>query len=232
MNLAVMQPYLFPYMGYYQLIAAVDRFVIYDDVNYINRGWINRNRILIRGEAAYFTMPLQKASQNKRICDLFIFEKEKWASTFLKTLKSAYSKSPEFDTGFFLIESIVNFKTDSLTEFLENSIKVMAEVLFLKTEIVRSAGRYGNEKLKGTERIMDICKKEKAHIYINAPGGELLYSKEDFCTMSIALKFIQSAQISYPQFGDKFVVGLSIVDVLMFNPLSEVKNFINRYALK
>ena len=72
MTVAIMQPYLFPYIGYWQLIHAVDTFVIFDDVNYIKKGYINRNNILVNGQKQTFTLELMSASQNKLINDIDI----------------------------------------------------------------------------------------------------------------------------------------------------------------
>ena len=72
MKLAIMQPYLFPYLGYFQLIAAVDKFVFYDDVNFIKNGWINRNRLLISGKVNYITIPLSGASSFLKINQVLV----------------------------------------------------------------------------------------------------------------------------------------------------------------
>src|SRR5690606_3799363 len=100
MKIAIMQPYLFPYLGYFQLINAVETFVFYDDVNFIKRGWINRNQILVDNKAALFTVPLKKASQNKLINEIDMAIDEKWLSQFFKTIEQNYKNAPYFDDTF------------------------------------------------------------------------------------------------------------------------------------
>lgn len=231
MKLAIMQPYLFPYIGYFQLIDAVDRFIIYDDVNYINRGWINRNRILINGKASYFTIPLNKASQNRLISEISILERELWRKKFLRTIELTYGKAPQFNNVFPLIEEITAFPTDNLADFLVKTLELMTDFLGIKTELVRSSTLY-DKRLKGAERIIDICKQEKASAYINAPGGIELYDKNEFAKHSIDLKFIEPDIIVYSQFNDEFISHLSIIDILMFNSSESTKKMIKAYTLQ
>lgn len=123
MNIAVMQPYLFPYAGYFNLLAQVDKFVFFDDVNYINRGWINRNRLLLAGDVRYFTIPLIKASQNLKINQIYIQPKDIWLQKTLHTIKQSYAKAPNFHAVYDLLKEV--FAGDSLTisDMARDSIK-------------------------------------------------------------------------------------------------------------
>ena len=104
MKIAIMQPYFFPYLGYWQLMNIVDKFVIYDDVNYIKRGWINRNRILVEGKPFYIHVPVMKASQNKIINEMEVFVDSSLRKKELKTIELAYKKAPFFDSVYPLIK--------------------------------------------------------------------------------------------------------------------------------
>jgi len=230
MKIAIMQPYLFPYIGYFQLINAVDKFVILDDVNYINKGWINRNRILVNGKEYLFTVPLKKSSQNKLIFECELAD-DKWKQKLIRTIEMNYKKAPFFCQNFEIIKTIIDYNEINLSKYLCNQIEVLCNYLNITTEIVKTSLYYNNSHLKAQEKIMDICKKEKTDVYINAFGGQKLYSKEYFKENNIEIKFIKSNPITYKQFNNEFVPWLSIIDVMMFNSKEEIKEMLNKYEL-
>ncbi|WP_286233235.1 WbqC family protein [Thalassotalea sediminis] len=231
MKLAIMQPYFLPYIGYFQLLNLVDKFVFYDDVNFINRGWINRNNMLVNGQEHLFTIPLVKASQNKLIKNIEINNCSDWRSKTLKTIRLSYSKAPNFDSVYPIFESIFNFQTNSLPDFILNANLRLIAFLSIDTEIIQSSSHYLNNGLKGQERILDICIKEQATMYVNPPGGKALYEQNEFVRRGIELKFLNVLPIEYKQYGKKFTPYLSILDVLMFNGLPEIKKLLNCYSL-
>ncbi len=225
-RLAIMQPYFLPYIGYFQLIAAVDKFVVYDDVNYIKRGWINRNRILLNGVAHTFTVPVRHASQNTRICDLELSIDELWRSKLLRTLKQAYAKAPCFEQVSPLIDQVISYPTKSLSDYLLHSLRVLVGYLGLETELVNSSSVYRNAELAGQARILDICKQEQADIYVNPMGGVDLYRRDRFSDAGVTLQFLRPRPTSYAQGNGIHVPWLSIVDVLMFNEQAAVKGML------
>jgi len=231
MKLAIMQPYIFPYIGYFQLINAVDKFVIYDDVAYINKGWINRNNILLGGKASLFTIPLISASQNKLIREIEIENLALYRKKFLKTIEQSYKKSPYFEPVFQIIEQVFNSDINNIAQFITFSIKATCEYIGINTAIVDSSTLYQNEHLKAQERILDICLQEKANHYINPNGGMSLYDNAFFETVQIRLNFIKAQPIIYKQFCDEFVPFLSIIDVMMFNSKSEIQGLLNEFQL-
>jgi hypothetical protein len=226
-----MQPYLFPYIGYFQLIYAVDKFVAYDDVAFIKQGWINRNNILLNNNRFLFTIPLVNASSYALICDTQVNYKMNWQPKFLKTIEQAYKKAPQFEAVYPLIVKIINKEHTYVSELAADSLIEVSNYLGISTAIQPSSKNYGNNDLKGQERVIDICKREGADHYINPIGGTELYSKEDFESNGIKLDFVKTLDITYPQFKDPFVPWLSIIDVLMFNSVEQTINLINRYEL-
>lgn len=226
-----MQPYLFPYIGYFQLMNAVDKFVIYDDVNYINRGWINRNRILSNGKAHMITIPLIGASQNKLINGITIIQDPLFFSKLLRSVSESYKKAPYYSEIFPLIEEILLCKESNLSEFIHFSLIKIKEYLGIPALIVKSSSIYNNEELKAQNRILDICKKENALHYINPIGGKDIYNQELFENNSIELSFIKTNEIVYSQFKNDFVPGLSILDILMFNSVEQTKRLLLKYQL-
>jgi hypothetical protein len=232
MTIAIMQPYIFPYIGYFQLINAVDKFIIYDDVNFINKGWINRNRILVSGQPHLFTIPLKNASQNKLIHEVELSRSEPWQKKFLKTIQQSYQKAPNYCTVFPLIEEIVNYPANNIGAFATFGLRKICSYLEINTEIVPSSTIYNNSNLKAQERILDICAQENATHYINPIGGMELYSKEKFQEAGIKLNFIQSTGGTYTQFKNAFVPWLSIIDILMFNDVEKVGVLLKEYELE
>lgn len=231
MKIGIMQPYFLPYIGYWQLLNVVDKYVIYDDVNYINRGWINRNRILLNSKDKMITLSLKEVSQNKLIKEIELLNNEKEREKLLKTISQSYKKAPFYDEVYPLIEEILNFKEINLEKFLENSIKKIIEYLEIDTTILISSEIEKDNMLKGKNKILDICKNLGASEYYNAIGGQELYSYEEFNKEGIKLKFLKSGNIEYKQFKNEFIPNLSIIDVMMFNSKEKIKEFLNNYTL-
>ena len=231
MRLAIMQPYIFPYIGYFQLIKAVDKFVLYDDVNFINRGWINRNRILVNGSDSMFTIPLKDASQNKLINEIDVNWDNNWKGKFLKTIEQAYKKAPFYENILPIIEKTIEVQEVQFNKIIENNLRLICEYLEIKTEIISSSTIYQNTDKKAQERILDICLHEKANHYINPIGGLELYDKEIFANENMQMNFIKSSPVEYKQFKNEFVPWLSMIDVLMFNSKEEINKFLDNYEL-
>jgi hypothetical protein len=233
MKIAVMQPYLFPYIVYFQMIKAVDVFVFYDDVNFIKQGWINRNRILTNNKDFMFTVPLKKANPFYLIKDTLLNEKfyDKWNEKFQMTVRQNYKKAPYFDEVSELINNVLNTKCTSISELAIVSIVAVSKYLELKTIFYSSSNRFKNKDLERQDRLLDICKKENAKHYINALGGQELYNKESFEEKGIELSFIKTIPIEYKQFSNEFIPWLSIIDVLMFNSVENIKVMLDKYEL-
>ncbi|HEX8265014.1 MAG TPA: WbqC family protein [Pyrinomonadaceae bacterium] len=231
MRIAVMQPYLFPYIGYFQLLNAVDKFIVFDDVNFIKKGWINRNNILVNRQKYLFTVPLKDASQNKLIKEIEIAEGD-WQEKFLKTVAQSYKKAEFFDETFALIEKIVRSGESFLAKLILQSLRLLKDALKINAEIVPSSEIYNNRELKAQDRILDICKQENATKYVNPMGGTELYDRQIFSENGVKLFFLKTQPFSYRQFGEEFAPNLSIIDVLMFNGFSKTREFLTRFTLE
>ena len=234
MKLGIMQPYLFLYIGYFQLLHAVDRFVVYDDVMFIKQGWINRNRILINGKPSFFSVPVKHASSFTCICDTLIGDgrpHERWSEKLLKTFDNAYRQAPEFARVFPMIESVFARQTTRVADLARASLKVVADFLNIHTGWIDSSTQYSNAHLHGEDRVLAICKAEGAEEYVNASGGKELYSRKRFEIEGVRLRFIEPKPIQYRQFGPPFVPWLSIIDVLMFNSRETVQGYLDAFDL-
>jgi WbqC-like protein family len=230
-KVAIMQPYFLPYIGYFQLINAVDEFILYDDVNFINKGWINRNNILINNASSLFSIPLKEASQNKLINEIEILQDEKWKSKLLKTIEQSYKKAPFYTNVFPLISQIIQFEEINCAKYIQNSLSSICKYLHINTLITESTSIFNNATLKGQHRILDICKQTKATQYINPIGGQELYQKNIFDNNQIQLNFLKTNTIQYKQFSTNFIPYLSILDLLMFNNSEEINVYLNEFEL-
>lgn len=229
MKLGIMQPYFFPYIGYFQLIKAVDKLVFYDDVNFIKNGWINRNRILINNQASYITVQLKDASSFKPInCIKFTDNRGK----LKKTIEQAYKRAPYFNGVWPVIDASLDLRTEYVSELAMHSIEMVARYLNLDTYFEISSESYAEIKsLKRTDRLKEICRVNNASQYINPIGGAKLYEKDDFASSGIALWFLKSKEIKYRQNGGEFVPSLSVIDAMMFNSLEEISQLLDKYEL-
>lgn len=231
MKIGIMQPYFFPYIGYWQLLNAVDKYVIYDDVNFIKGGWINRNRILVGKEAKYFNVPMIGASPNKLINEVMVNCDTSVISKNLRIIEAAYKRAPYYSEVYPVVESILTFKADNLAMYLANSIKTICEYLGITTELIISSNLEKDNSLKGQDKVIEVCKKLEATEYYNAIGGQELYSFSVFEENGILLKFLKSNAVVYKQYNDEFLPNLSILDVMMFNSKEQIQKYLQDYTL-
>jgi len=228
-----MQPYFFAYIGYFQLLYAADKFIILDDVNFINKGWINRNNILINNKPGLFSIPLVKSSQNKLIKDIDISYENNAdrQKKFLKTIERSYSKAPYYKEISDILSKLILSNEIKISGLIYKSLIEIKNYLGFETDIIESSEIYSNSELKGEERILDICRRENATQYLNLSGGIELYSKDSFDDNNIKLNFIRTKNIIYKQFTNEFTDSLSMIDVLMFNSKDKIREYLYEYEL-
>jgi len=227
MKLAIMQPYLFPYIGYFQLIYAVDTFVVYDDVNFIKGGWINRNFILSQGKRNRLTLQLQGASPNLLINQVKVGNNQK---KLLKSIQQNYSKAPFFADVFPMLEDIVMRPERNLALYLNDGLKSVCDYLDLRPKWLLSSSLEKNNELRGQEKVLSICKELGASHYINVPGGRELYDHFSFEEQGLKLSFIQPNPSEYQQWDNEFVPSLSVIDALMFNNQTQCHQLLQEYS--
>lgn len=230
MKTGIMQPYFLPYIGYFQLLNAVDKYVIYDNIQYTKKGWINRNRILQNGKDLLISIPLKKDSDYLDIKDRFVsdaFDRKK----LLNQIKESYKKAPQMENVMPMMEDIINYEDKNLFGFIYNSIKEICCYLEINTEIIVSSTLDIDHSLKGQDKVIAVCKYLGTTDYYNAIGGKELYNSDDFKKENINLHFLSTNPIEYKQLKNEFIPWLSILDVMMFNPVDEIKNMLNNYKL-
>lgn len=232
MTIAIMQPYLFPYIGYWQLIHAVDIFVIYDNIEFTKKGWFNRNNILIHGENTLFTVPIKKDSDFLDVRDRRLSENsEKEIKKIISQIEHSYKKAPYFDEVFPMIKDIFNLKEKNLFSYIYHSVHEICKYLEIDTKIIISSTLDIDHELKAEEKVMAINKTLHADNYINAIGGLELYNRDKFSAEGINLNFLKPDLIEYKQFDNEFIPCLSIIDIMMFNSKDEIQKMLSRYVL-
>jgi hypothetical protein len=221
MKLAVMQPYFMPYIGYFQLIAAVDRLIVYDNIKYTKKGWINRNRMLKNGKDVMFSLPLKRGSDSLDVCKRELatnFNRDKLLNQF----KGAYARAPYFEQTFSLLEQIVRYDGTNLFSYIHHSLVRSCKHLGIATDIRISSDIAIDHELKNQDKVLALCHASGADTYINAIGGMELYDRDVFRAQGVALKFIRTEPFEYTQFGARFVPWLSMADVMMFNAPEQI----------
>jgi len=248
-----MQPYFFPYIGYFQLIAAADKFILYDNLNYIKKGWMHRNRIRIKGrEPIYCAVPVQRASSWANCRQVRVDNTQRWPGQFLDLLAYNYRRAPFFTDVFPVIEEAVSREATYLMEVNHHTLTALTAFLGIPTAITHDITRYEpfEEAIHDpthplmtdlratieapdlkTLRLLYICRCEGADTYLNSVGGQALYSKKVFACNQVALHFVQPHFRPYPQFGDAFIPGLSIIDVLMHCGRDGTRELLEDYSL-
>lgn len=227
-RVAIMQPYFFPYIGYFQLMNAVDEFIIYDNIEYTKRGWINRNRILAGGKDEYLSITLKKDSDflsvdRRCLADTWNTDRKK----ILNKISASYKKAPFYNIVYPIIKDCILFDNRNLFEFILYSIKRTKDYLEIDSNIIISSSIKLDNNLKSEKKVLAICKKRSAKIYINSIGGKELYSVDNFRKEGIVLKFIKTDDVSYKQYNNDFIPFLSIIDVMMFNSKEKIKEYLN-----
>jgi hypothetical protein len=217
-----MQPYFLPYLGYWQLIGAVDQFVVYDNIKYTKKGWINRNRFLLNGKEALFSLPLRKDSDFLDVNQRYLAESFN-REDLINRFRESYRKAQEYSAFMPVLEEIIRCPSDNLFDYIRYSIEKICSYLELKTPVIVSSSIDCDHSLKAAERVQAICKALGADTYVNPAGGTELYSREQFEKKGIALRFLRSALVAYPQVTVNFVPWLSIIDVLLCNSVERAR---------
>lgn len=227
MTIAIMQPYLFPYIGYFQLMNAVDEFIVYDNIEFTKKGWINRNRILVNGKDEYLSFPLKKGSDFLEVKDRELAET--WPAErkrILNRIRESYRKAPCFSQALPVIEEAILFEESNLFGFIFHSLITTKNYLGIKTPLIVSSTIAIDHNIKSAAKVMALCKARNADGYINPIGGIGLYDREDFKANGIGLQFLQTDTVEYPQFGNAFIPHLSIIDVMMFNSKETIQSYL------
>lgn len=231
-KVSIEQPYFFPYLGYFQIINYMDKYVIYDDVNYIKGGWVNRNFILTNGSAQRINLPIKNASPNKLFSESEIVNDQYWKPKFLKTIQMSYSKAPFFKDVYPVIERIINFEDTNLVSFLHNSFIELCSYMNIHTELILSSSIDKDRSLTAENKVIDICKRLNADEYYNTIGGIDLYHHDRFSENGLTLHFIKmNDSVRYDQFSKEFVPNLSIIDVLMFNSKDQIHDLLTQFTV-
>jgi hypothetical protein len=254
MKLAIMQPYFFSYLGYYQVISAVDKYILYDNLAYIKGGWVNRNRVLVvNGEPVFIIVPVKHRSSFRKISEVELADQKPWRRKMLNSIFLNYKRSQFFQEVYPLVERVIRSEVRLLSELNARSVIEASRYLDIQTEIITDISSYLDleEKLANDElalaarfpsvtlqnpekkviRVIEICHAEGADTFINTIAGGELYDKEEFARHNIQLFFHQTDAYSYQQTTETFHPHLSIIDVLMNCGKERTKELLKQYVL-
>lgn len=231
MIVAIMQPYFFPYIGYFQLMKAVDCFVFYDDAQYMKGGWVNRNRILQDGAAAWWTFPIDRDDYRLPIHQRRYARSPARIRSLLGKLDGAYRDAPHAASTLALAATYFDGEQTMVSTFNQAHLADIARRLGIRCKFLVSSQLEQDRALTGEARVVDLCRRLGATRYLNAIGGTALYDAATFARAGIELGFVQPALTDYPQLGRPHVPLLSIIDVLMFNPIEQVRAMLDRHAI-
>lgn len=231
-TLAVMQPYLFPYLGYFQLIAAADVFVLGDDLRYVRSGWVNRNRILHDHDARLIRFPLRKDAfelqiNQRQLCSEFDDEAER----LIGLITESYEQAPYFAQVMPLLERLIRFPQRNIALYAEHALREMCAYLHIVTPIMRSSDLILGSPVNKQERIIRMARTFEATTFITPEGGSVVYDRVHFAIHRLKVRFFRMGAVQYRQFGQPFVANLSIIDVLMFNCIEQVQHMLSQYQL-
>jgi len=214
---AIMQPYFFPYIGYFQLMHAVDVFIFHDDVQYIKSGWINRNRILVNDEPAWLTLPVENASYTSPIHHRHYQLDSKTIARMKRRLEASYARAPMFSRVFPFICDLLDYSESNVAMYNSNLLMLVARAMGIRCDFLCSSKIDSLSALRAEDKVTALCASVGASTYVNPIGGLSLYSASAFAERGIDLQFLRSKPTSYTQFSAPHVPYLSIIDVLMFN---------------
>jgi hypothetical protein len=236
MQLGIMQPYFFPYLGYFQLIEVVDKWIVFDTPQYIRHGWVNRNRIMKfdGNDWMYINVPLQKHSRDTAIKDVLIASNtQEWQEKIYAQLLSYRKKAPHFSETMDVVTRCFNAGCDGISGL---NIVVLKEVcayleIDFRFEIYSQMNLKHEPANDAGEWALQISKACGADTYINPPGGREIFDPSKFKAAGINLRFLESELKQYNQRNGNFIAGLSVLDVMMFNSRDEIKELLSHYRL-
>ena len=224
-TIVVLQSNYIPWKGYFDLLAAADEFIIYDEVQYTRRDWRNRNRIIVNGQPTWLTIPVQsKGNYEAAISEIRVLDKG-WASNHYRTLQLNYRRAPYFDeVDRILCDAYERAASlDLLTEINELFLRIIANFIRVQTPILRST-TVPRTTSDPTGRLVEICKARDATDYISGPAARAYLKQEEFKSAKIELNYANyEGYPTYSQSADLFDHHVSIVDAL-FHCGSEVRS--------
>lgn len=240
MTLGIMQPYLFPYLGYFQLMNCVDKYLFCGDMQYIRWGWVNRNQLRIHNlnQPYFFTFPAAGDDHRKKINERHYENLKRSCDKLKRSICQDYRKAVNFEEAYSVVEEALSFQEDNVARFNMHANEAIARYLGIGAEIsctdIVEDEEFWHEfnRLDREERGVYLCQYYKARTFINAIGGTALYRKEFFAENGIELCFLRMDDVVYPQFGKEFIPNLSIIDVMMHNRPDALRLLLKQYRLE
>ena len=230
-----MQPYFFPWLGYFSLIKHADQFILFDPVQFIRHGWIERNRILKQNEGwLYIKVPLSRHPIQTLIKHVVIDDVQPWRQKLLAQLVTYKKISRRYDEIYALIEVAIAPPFESIVELNRHTLQAVCRYLGFEKElpIWSQMNLTIEQPMAPDEWALNTCKAlGNVDEYWNPPGGQSFFVPTKYEQMGIKLRFHQQCLRPYHQRRETFESGLSIIDVIMLNTPEVVNAMLDEYAL-
>jgi len=223
---AIMQPTYMPWCGYFGLIKMVDIFVLYDDVQFDKRSWQQRNKIKTANGSQWLTVPVEsKGMRSQKINEAIIQSDSNFSRKHIKAIELNYSKSKFYHEYKDLIINCIESNCSKLVDLNTSLIYICSKILSIETKFIKSSDL--NVSGAKEERLIDICKKISADIYISPQGSKNYLSQgESFLENNIKLEYFEFMHPTYHQMYGLFEPQMSIIDVLFNCGASETRRLL------
>lgn len=236
-KVGIMQPYFMPYIGYISLLKHCEIFILFDTVQFIRHGWIERNRMLKQNNNwLYIKVPLIKVnSQKTLIKECLIDNQQDWKLKILHQIKHYKNIAPNYNQVEKILMEIFEKDYDNIVSLNKASLEAISTYLGFKKKLqILSEMELNIIKPKAPDEwALNICKElnlPKIH-YVNLIGGLNFFNRDKYTKENIEISFHKMNMHCYNQQRDYFESGLSILDLLMFNSVEEINKMLDDYEL-
>ena len=227
-----MQPYFFPYLGYFAIMHYVDKWIVFDEAQYIYHGWINRNRILnYNKDWQYVTAPIQKHSRDIKIKDVVLANHIQWRDKLLAQLQQYRKRAPYFSSVIEVVREAVNVQEESLSALNTHVLRAICGYLGISVTIEVFSKRNWDigEVQEADEWALRISESLGAKQYVNPPNGKMFFDEAKWSKSEIELRFLKIRELEYSQKNAAFIPNLSVIDVMMFLEPAHIREAMERY---
>lgn len=229
-----MQPYFFPYMGHFSLVAACEKWVVFDDSQYTSRSWMNRNRVLHPSAGwSYINLPVHKTGLNSKIKDVLVVDKKDSWLRVRAQLAHYKNKAPFYNQVLSIVDEAFSVESHRLVDINVSSIKSVCRYLNVAFDYtISSRVNFDYSTVREADDwAFVITRQMGGEQYVNPSSGRHLFSRKKYIEGGIDLLFHEFEPFVYDCGQFKFESSLSILDVLMWNTVESVRSGLSCFKL-
>jgi hypothetical protein len=231
-SVAIMQPFFFPYLGYFSLMKHTDNWIVFDDIRYSNQAWGNRNRILKHPEGwAWINVPVKDHKRETFYSNILIQNEINWKRKIINQFEYYKIHAPFYKDVLKIIQEVFSEDFSHLVDLNIHAMKKVCEYLKIDFKYTKfSEMNLGiNSVQHPGQWALEICKAIKSTNYVNPCEGHPIYDKKEYDDAGISLQFIINRVSPYDQKRAEFEARLSIIDVMMWNSVERVNELIDDF---